>query len=127
MIFIFNYLCQKKLIASALPATARVGRYVVVLVVVAAAVHVVIVVARGWRGGRPLGHARGDLGCHGGVAYGTPEPRGWYAYGAQVRVRCTSRPPAPRGKLPCASGRYRTQEAGARRPYLRCGGFGACV
>ena len=56
---------NKKLIASALPATARVGRYVVVLVVVAAAVHVVIVVARGWRGGRPLGHARGDLGCHG--------------------------------------------------------------
>eukprot|EP00964_Phaeocystis_antarctica_P017120 scaffold9445_cov59-Phaeocystis_antarctica.AAC.3 len=34
---------------------------------------------------------------------------------------------APRGKLPCASGTYSTQEASARSPYVQYGGPGACV
>ena len=47
------------------------------------------------------------LGCH-----GTRYARGWY-----VSAYVQHRP--PRGKLPCASGTYSTQEADTRSPYVQ--------
>ena len=44
-----------------------------------------------------------------------------------VRVRRTYSSACPRGKLPCASGTYSTQEAGTRSPYVQYGGSGAYV
>ena len=42
--------------------------------------------------------------------------RGWYAY--RARTSCVG----PRGKLPCASGTYSTQEADTSSPYAQCRG-----
>ena len=47
--------------------------------------------------------------------------RGWYAY--RARTSCVG----ARGKLPCASGTYSTQEADTSSPYAQCRGPGACV
>ena len=44
-----------------------------------------------------------------------------------VRVRCTYSAPPRRGKLPCAFGTCRTQEAGTRSPYAQYGGPGTYV
>ena len=54
------------------------------------------------------------------LSYGVPRfARGWL-YTHFVRG-------AQRGKLPCASGTYCTQEADTCSPYAQCGGPGACV
>ena len=48
-------------------------------------------------------------------------------YGTLVRLRRTYSSACPRGKLPCASGTYSTQEADTRIPHVQYGGFGAYV
>ena len=59
------------------------------------------------------GVRHGLLWCH-GTRY-VRHARAWYAYGVRTVA-------AHRGKLPCASGTYSTQEAGTRSPYVQYGG-----